>query len=195
MGSQRNWRVSRSEQPKVRSVGAVFNQRGSKFDAVAGVLRSPYAPSGLRARGHSRHDLRAWGLVLVLTLVAMEAMGCNNGIRPVTWTELGPRNDGKPRSLFRVVAQRNLSVAILKPADVVRIMRRVGFADEQVLELGTDLHNALRFSGAAEVFYRKDKLAIFVSDGDFVRIRSRSGAFDYQVSTGQFVSPVQKDRQ
>lgn len=173
----------------------MFNKRGSKFDAVAGVLRSPYASSGLHARGRSRRGLRAWGLALVLTLAAVAAIGCNNGIRPVTWTELGPRGEKKSQSLFRVVAKKNMSVATLGPGDVVRIMRRVGFADEQVLELGTDLHNALRFSGAAEIFYRKDKLAIFVSDGDLVRIRSRSGAFDYEISNGQFISPVQTDRQ
>lgn len=174
----------------------MVNKRGSNSDAVAGVLRSPYAPSGLSARRDSRHGLRMLGLALALSLAAVMATGCNNGIKPVTWTELGPRNEQqKPKSQFRVVAKRNLSMAVLRPSDVVRIMRRVGFADEQILDLGTDLHNALRFSGAAEVYYRKDKLAIFVSDGDFLRIRSRVGAFDYQISTGQFVSAAAMDGQ
>jgi len=174
----------------------VVNRRGSKFDAVAGMLRSSYARSGQPAKRRLRHGLRTLGLALVLSLAAVVAMGCNSGIRPVTWAELGPRNDQqKPKSQFQVVAKRNLNVAVLRPADVVRIKRRVGFADEQILELGTDLANALRFSGAAEVFYRKDKLAIFVSDGDFLRIRSRVGAFDYQISTGQFGSAAPMDGQ
>jgi len=174
----------------------VVKKRGSKLDAVAGMLRSPYAPSGPSAGRDSRPGLRTLGFALALSLAAVTAIGCNNGIKPVTWTELGPRNDQqKPKSQFRVVAKKNLSIAVLRPADVVRIMRRVGFADEQILELGTDLANALRFSGAAEVFYRKDKLAIFVSDGDFLRIRSRVGAFDYQISTGQFASAAAVDGQ
>lgn len=183
------------------------NKRGSKFGSVAGVLRSPHAPpgsgtvnvtsrSGLLAKCRLRHALRVWCLLLLLVLLSLEAMGCSSWfswLRPVTWTELGPRND-KPKSPFRIVPRKNMSVANLSPDDIVRIMQRVGFADEQILNLGTDLHNALRISGAAEVFYRKDKLAIFVVDGDYVRIGSRSGSFDYEVSNGRFVSPLQTDR-
>ena len=82
-----------------------------------------------------------------------------------------------------------MSTAKLTPDDIVRIMQRIGFANEQILELGTDLHNALRFSGGAEILHKKDKLAIFMADGDYVRIRSLSGTFHYEISTGQFVPP------
>jgi len=172
----------------------VFNERGSKFGAVAGVLRSPHASSGPHAERHSRHVVRAKGLVLILTLLAMGTIGCQNWFRPVTWTELGPREQKKPQSLFQVVGKKNMSVASLAPDDIVRIMQRVGFADEQILDLGTNLHNALRFSGAAEITYRRQKLAIFAIDGDYVRIQSHAGTFDYEISSHRFVSAPLTDR-
>ena len=107
----------------------MFNKHGSMFGAAAGVLRSP--------------KLRAWGVLLVLASLALEAGGCGDWFRPVEWPEMGPQSEQK--SPFRVVPRRSMEVAALSPDDIVRIMQRVGFADEQVLELGTDLHNALRF--------------------------------------------------
>ncbi len=181
----------------------MFNQRGSKFGAVTGVLRSPHARSGSRtltashsgrcATGRLRHALRAGGLLLVLALLVLEGAGCKNWFKPVEWPELGPQSK-EPKSPFRLVAKKSMSTVSLAPEDIVRIMQRVGFEDKQVLDLGTDLHNALRFSGAAEVFHYKQKLAIFVADGGLVRIRSRVGSFDYEVANHQFVSGVQTDQ-
>ncbi len=181
----------------------MFNKRGSQVGAVTGMLQSPHAPSGpgtlkvtsrsgLYAKGRSQ-ALRRWGVLLILMFLALEAVGCNSWFKPVEWSELGPRST-KPESPFRVVHKKNMSVATLLPDDIVRIMQRVGFADEQILDLGTDLHNALRFSGAAEVFYKKEKLAIFVVDSGYVRIRSRSGSFDYDVPNGRFVSALPNGR-
>jgi hypothetical protein len=132
-------------------------------------------------------------LLLVLVPLALEVVGCNGWIRPVDWSDLGPQS--KPQaSPFRVIPRKNPQSATLSPDDIVRIMQRVGFQDEQILELGTDLHNAMRLAGSAVVVYKKETLAIFAADGDYVRVRSRSGSFDYQISVGQFVSSSPRDR-
>ncbi|GAF75906.1 unnamed protein product, partial [marine sediment metagenome] len=41
-----------------------------------------------------------------------------------------------------VVVLNNQQVAALDTDDVVRIMQRAGFSDQQILDLGTDLRNA-----------------------------------------------------
>jgi len=177
----------------------VCKKRGSKSDGMTDVSRLPHAPyrsetfvatsrPGLHASSRSRQALRAWGLGLLLMLLALEGAGCSNWFKPVAWPELGAKSNKQPEALFRVVPKKSMGSANLKPEDIVRIMQRVGFADEQILDLGTDLHNALLFSGAAEIFYQKTKLAIFVADANLVRIRSRASSFDYDVSTGQLVS-------
>lgn len=179
----------------------MINKHGYDSDAATGVSRSlnvpsqsgsPDATSGAgmcsrQTRSRLRESLRVWGAVLVLTSLALEVVGCNGWFRPVEWANLGPQKK-EQKSPFRVIPRKNQQLATLSPDDIVRIMQRVGFADEQVMELGTELHNALRFEGAAVIVYRKDTLAIFAADGDFIRIQSRSGSFDYEISKGQFVS-------
>lgn len=156
----------------------MFNKRGPMLRTVTGV----------QVKRRLRKALGAWGLLLVLVPLALEAVGCNGWFRPVEWSELGPQSK-TPQSPFRVIPRKNMEVVTLSPDDIVRVMQRVGFADEQILDLGTDLHNALRFQGSAVIVYRKETLAIFAADGDYVRIRSRSGSFDYQISKGQFDAP------
>jgi len=89
---------------------------------------------------------------------------------------------------LRVQARSNREVARLGPEDLVRIMRRVGFSDEQILDLGVDLHTALRTSGGAEVFQGKQLEMIFVVSNQQVQIQSRSrGTFIYDIVAQRFV--------
>jgi len=127
----------------------------------------------------------------------------------VEWAELGsgsnrdePRWEGrseKSRSEsrpsrrrsaneLRIEARSGREVVRLSPDDVVRIMQRVGFSDDQILELGPDLYQALLQSGAAEVIYGKRTEMIFVVNNRQVQIQSHSrGAFVYDVLMQQFV--------
>jgi hypothetical protein len=140
------------------------------------------------------------GALLVLVPLALEVAGC----RPVEWAELGsgsnreePRWEGRSESQpsrrnrtegLRIVARSGREVVRLSPDDVIRIMQRVGFSDDQILELGPDLYNALLQSGAAEVFYGKRTEMIFVVSNRQVRIQSHSrGTFVYDVLMQQFV--------
>jgi hypothetical protein len=80
------------------------------------------------------------------------------------------------------VARSGREVVRLNPDDVVRIMQRVGFSDDQILDLGPDLYNALLLSGAAEVFYGKRTEMIFIVSNRQVQIQSHSrGTFVYDV--------------
>ncbi len=119
---------------------------------------------------------RAWGTLLVLASLALEVVGCNSGFRPIDWPELGAKKQSQPQQL-RVVPRKNRDRARLAPDDIVRIMQRVGFADDQILELGTDLHNALLISGAAAVIYGKQTEVLFTVKGEhlFIQARGRSG--------------------
>ena len=143
----------------------------------------------------------ATGVLLVLVPLAWEA-----GCRPVEWAELRSgsnrdeaRLEPRPRSEsrasrrestngLRIVARSGREVVRLTPDDMVRIMQRVGFSDDQILELGTDLYNALLLSGAAEVVYGKRTEMIFLVSNRQVQVQSRSrGTFVYDVLAQQFV--------
>ncbi len=151
--------------------------------------------AGMRQSSNVRFGagtLRTWGLVLVLTVLVLQTGGCSSWFRPVQWDDDLEAESQEPASPFKVIPRKSNQLAALSADDIVRIMQRIGFQDEQILDLGTDLHNALRFSGTAAVTYKKKTIAIFAADGDYVHIRSRSASFDYQVSKGQFVNSARR---
>jgi len=138
-------------------------------------------------------------IAALLAPVVLVVIGCH--AQPVEWGELGsagrrsassstfePQSQG-PRQVrgISIVPQTNQEVADLSSDDIVRIMRRVGFPDDLILELGTDLHRALLQSGAARVFDKREVEAILRISGQYVYITSRTrGTFIYDPSTGRF---------
>lgn len=135
---------------------------------------------------------------VLLVSVVLEVSGCR--AEPVEWSELGsggrrstanqtsqtPRSPRQIRGIH-IVPQSNQEVADLSSDDIVRIMRRVGFPDDLILELGGEMHSALRSSGAARVLDKKTVEAILRINGHYVYITSRSrGTFIYDPATGQF---------
>ena len=80
----------------------------------------------------------------------------------------------------------NRDVIALDADAVVRIMRRAGFSDEQILDLGTDLRNSLALTGAARVQIGKKTEAIFAVHAPYLHASSRQrGSFIYNVKTGE----------
>lgn len=137
-------------------------------------------------------------MLLILVPLALGVVGCHGAVKPVEWSELGsesgpkkqsrPSRDSKKSEELRIVAKSNKEVARLRPDDVVCIMQRVGFSDDQILDLGTDLHNALLLSGGADVYYGKGLEMIFAVNNQQVQIQSRSrGTFVYDVAKKRFV--------
>ncbi|GAI19495.1 unnamed protein product, partial [marine sediment metagenome] len=95
------------------------------------------------------------GLFIVLSLSALLGMG------------------GCAHNRAQVIPVSNREVAALSAEDIVRVMLRAGFSDEQILELGTELRNELGLSGAAQINVGDKMEAIFAVDGDYVYVSSR----------------------
>lgn len=89
---------------------------------------------------------------------------------------------------FQVIPVSSRDVAILTSDDVVRIMRRAGFSDDQILELGTQVRNAILLSGAVEIKRGKVVEAIFaVKDNNVFITAGLRGNFIYNVEKGTWV--------
>jgi hypothetical protein len=109
------------------------------------------------------------GVIIVSLLLALLAFGV------VSCAQRG----------FEVIPLNYHEVLTLSSDDIVRVMRRAGFSDNQILEYGTDLHDALSRSGAAQVKMSKKLQAVFAINGDSVYISTRlRGNFIYNVKTG-----------
>ncbi len=90
--------------------------------------------------------------------------------------------------MLRIVPVSNREAARLSPEDIIRIMQRVGFSNDQILELGTDLRQALLLSGGAELFYGKRLEMLLAVNNQQVQIQSRTrGTFVYDVIMQRFV--------
>jgi hypothetical protein len=90
-------------------------------------------------------------------------------------SSIGGRSAG-----FKIVALSNQNVVALSADDVIQVMRRAGFSDQQILALGTQLRNALLYSGAAQAKLRDKVEAVFAVHGDYVFITTRlRGSFIY----------------
>ena len=104
------------------------------------------------------------GLFIVLSLSALLGMG------------------GCTHNRAQIIPVSNREVAALSAEDIVRVMLRAGFSDEQILELGTELRNELGLSGAAQINVGDKMEAIFAVDGDYVYVSSRlRGSFIYDL--------------
>ncbi len=69
--------------------------------------------------------------------------------------------------------------------DVVEIMRRTGFSDEQIVEFGKKMHDGLSLSGATQLKVGDNVEAIFAVRNDCVYITTRMrGSFIYNIRTG-----------
>lgn len=112
------------------------------------------------------------GMTLLL-LLALGVIGCGSSTR---------------RSGIQIIPLSSRSVLELNADDVVRIMRRAGFSDKQILEYGPDLRDGLAQSGAVQVKVGNKVEAVFainLDHGPCVYITTRlRGSFIYNVQTG-----------
>jgi hypothetical protein len=112
------------------------------------------------------------GLTLLLFL-ALGVIGCGSSTR---------------RSGIQIIPLSSRSVLELNADDVVRIMRRAGFSDRQILDYGPDLRDGLAQSGAVQVKVGNKVEAVFainLDHGPCVYITTRlRGSFIYNVQTG-----------
>ncbi len=118
-----------------------------------------------------RYESRNGGVNIVLLLLALLASGVVGCMQ---------HNRG-----FQVVPVSNRYVLALSSDDVVQVMRRAGFSDDQILELGTDVHGGILESGAVQIKVDDKVEVVFAANGDDVYIGTRlRGNFIYNVKTG-----------
>ena len=111
--------------------------------------------------------MRAGGAALAMLLAVILGGGCARSMR--------------------VIPLGSQTVAALTAEDVARVMRRAGFSDDQILEMGTDVRNALSTTGAAKVRVGKKVEAILAINGHSVQATSRRrGSFTYDFRNGRF---------
>ena len=93
-------------------------------------------------------------------------------------------------SRLQIIPLTNQYTLALSADDIVEVMRRAGFSDEQILELGPDMYEGLLHSGAAQLKVDDEVEAIFAVHGDCVYITTRMrGSFVYNVKTGWATPP------
>jgi hypothetical protein len=101
---------------------------------------------------------------------------------------LGVTGCGTHRSGIQVIPLSSRSVLELNADDVVRVMRRAGFSDQQILEYGPDLRDGLAQSGAVQIKVGNKVEAVFainLDHGPCVYITTRlRGSFIYNLQTG-----------
>jgi len=89
---------------------------------------------------------------------------------------------------MRVISVANQDVASLQADDVVVTMRRAGFTDQEILDLGPDVRNTLASSGAAMIRIGDKVRAIFAVDGNFLHVSTRGrGSFIYDLGKKVFL--------
>jgi len=82
----------------------------------------------------------------------------------------------------------NPDVADLTAEDIVLILIRAGFTEDQVMVLGTALHNQLSTSGAVEINGENKVEAIIAVSGDCIYVSSRMrGHFIYNYKEKGFL--------
>jgi hypothetical protein len=118
----------------------------------------------------NNQGLKNFNVVCISLLLALMAFGIGGCI--------GNRG-------FEIFPLSNQNVLTLSSDDIVRVMRRAGFSDNQILQHGEDLYLALSQHGAAQIKIQRKVQAVFAINGDAVYISSRArGNFIYNTKTG-----------
>ena len=110
-------------------------------------------------------------------------------ILSLTACALGVRQEHDPDTNINakvITLPNNKDVIALSADNVVTLMRRAGFSDQQILDLGTDLRNALATEGAAQVQVKDKVEAIFAVSGSQVHVSSyQRGSFIFHAETSE----------
>lgn len=115
--------------------------------------------------------------IWLILIPALSTMGC------------APSATSNPLSEFRITPLNNKNTIALNANDIVQMMRRVGFSDEQILELGGRMRDSLLHSGAAQLKIGNNVEAIFAVNNNFVYVATRlRGSFIYDVEKSRIVS-------
>lgn len=119
------------------------------------------------------YEVSTGSWIIILLLLTFSVVGCAS-----TTAHTG----------FQVIPLSNQNIADLSAKDIIQVMQRAGFSDEQILELGADLRDGLSMSGAAQVKVGDKVEVVFAVRSDCVYISTRlRGNFIYNVIKGGWV--------
>jgi len=122
--------------------------------------------------------------MLILAALALGVCGCGRWFKSPQW--LGFGGGGSAKSA-RVLPRGGGEPTELGASDIIAVCRRIGFLDEQILDLGPTLRDALRTSGAAAVVTGKHVEAMFAINNGYMFVQSRSqGGFVYDIEDKRF---------
>jgi hypothetical protein len=124
---------------------------------------------------------------LALIALALVATGCRRNLfSSPPW--LAPASNSASQGL-QVVPRSCGQIVNLAADDIVGVMRRMGFRDDQILDLGPRLRDALRTAGgAAFVRGRQIDAMIAVSDGYLFVQSNLQGSFIYDIKDKIFAA-------
>lgn len=85
---------------------------------------------------------------------------------------------------LKIVPVPSRNVLALTPNDIIQVMSRAGFSDDQIIEFGPLVRKGLLNSGAVQVRQGDTVEALFAVQADFVYVSTRMrGSFVYNVKT------------
>jgi hypothetical protein len=88
---------------------------------------------------------------------------------------------------YRVAPANGRNVADVSVDDVIHLMRRVQFSDDEIIELGPGLREALRQYGGAKITDGADAVVSFLVSGTAILVESDGrGSYVYDMTRGRF---------
>ena len=122
--------------------------------------------------------------VLLLIVLALEAVGCHQGLK---WPSLGGHKE--PSGDMRVEQRVGGQAVNLTAAEIIGTMRRIGVPDDRIPDLGSGLHDALRATGAAAILRGGQIQVMLAVSEDHLFVQSRGqGGFIYDLKEKRFIS-------
>lgn len=95
----------------------------------------------------------------------------------------------------QVMGIPNQMAAALTAEDVVIVMRRAGFSDEQILKFGPDLRNLMASAGAVQIRVGDKVDAMFAVSEEHLVVSTRSnGTFSYPLPKASVTVPMESTR-
>lgn len=134
-------------------------------------------------QGHVTNGMRT-GILLVLAVLALEVAGCSKLLKPMEWLPFHHKQKDQPvvNAKLQVVPRGGGQATNLTADDVVQVLRQVGFANEQIVDFGPLLYEALRSSGAAAMVSGRQTEVLFAINDGYVWVQSHSrGSFIYDI--------------
>jgi len=125
-------------------------------------------------------------IIGLLVALALGAGGCQSGSGASPWPSFSQRAQSRD---LRVEQRVGGGQAVdLKASEIIHIMRRIGLAKEQIVDLGPDLRDAMRATGAAELMHGEQTEVRLAANEDHLFVQSRSqGSFVYCLKEQRFV--------